>query len=550
MPNVSNFGTQTDNAVVQGTVTDRAMVIPDIPPQGLMSVGPRVTPNFVKPSLWSALTTYHFFDAVHDAAGASYVAIKPEVPAGTELTDEGYWFLWADPNSQFADLSELVKTFNGRITQNTADISANTANIEKNASDISSINKKVAPFVTPEQFGAKGDGVTDDTEAFKAAIDSGKAIILTAGKTYKIATIELTKNVSMYGSGNAPWIVEEHADTATSPAIICNSDYAFTSFYDANREMQTVFYGIMFKECGLKDFYNATIENCIFFKSNIALNNIGATLVTNCTMANANVGIKTIVDSFFTNSQINNCKTAIDLTNSGDSIISGNKIQWCGLGIDLVNGVFINIANNIFDRMTTYAINIQRSQGCTIQGNIFERSLEAHIAGKLTVPIINNSFLQKRKNDDDTSDYVPDSPFDVEETSNFTLLSNNMFEVKTGCKLNKQTITVLSRPNIENLIINRINYSPYTLDKDATVTNHEFSINTNDLFGLNGYDFHIESIYCYNSNTYQMIRAEVQPYDFLTSSITVKTPSFESGNIHYEAKIAITNPWKIVVPAS
>ena len=122
MPNISQFGAQTDNATVQGTVMDRAMAIPDIPPSGLESVGPRVTPHFVKPSLWSALTTYHFFDAVHDAAGASYVAIKPEVPAGTELTDEGYWFPWADPNSQFADLSELVKTFNGRITQNAADI--------------------------------------------------------------------------------------------------------------------------------------------------------------------------------------------------------------------------------------------------------------------------------------------------------------------------------------------------------------------------------------------------------------------------------------------
>lgn len=129
MPNVSSFGAQTDNSVVQGTVTDRAMIIPDVPPQGLMSVGPRVTPHFVKPSLWSALTTYHFFDAVHDAAGASYVAIKPEVPAGTELTDEDYWFLWADPNSQFADLSELVKTYNGRIAQNTADIAETNKNL-------------------------------------------------------------------------------------------------------------------------------------------------------------------------------------------------------------------------------------------------------------------------------------------------------------------------------------------------------------------------------------------------------------------------------------
>lgn len=133
MPNISNFGTQTDNAVVQGTVTDSAMVIPDIPPSGLMSVGPRITPHFVKPSLWSSLTTYHFFDAVHDAAGASYVAIKPEVPAGTELTDEGYWFLWADPNSQFADLSELVKTFNGRITQNTASILGVESNVNREA---------------------------------------------------------------------------------------------------------------------------------------------------------------------------------------------------------------------------------------------------------------------------------------------------------------------------------------------------------------------------------------------------------------------------------
>ena len=129
MPNVSSFGAQTDNSVVQGTVKDRAMVIPDIPPQGLMSVGPRVTPHFVKPSLWSALTTYHFFDAVHDAAGASYVAIKPEVPAGTDLNDEEFWFLWADPNSQVADLSELVKTYNGRISQNTNDIAKTNENL-------------------------------------------------------------------------------------------------------------------------------------------------------------------------------------------------------------------------------------------------------------------------------------------------------------------------------------------------------------------------------------------------------------------------------------
>lgn len=182
MPNVSSFGAQTDNSVVQGTVTDRAMVIPDIPPQGLMSVGPRVTPHFVKPSLWSALTTYHFFDAVHDAAGASYVAIKPEVPAGTELTDENYWFLWADPNSQFADLSELVKTFNGRITQNTEDIATKAPN--NHASEDATYGVGNAANYGHVRLATEDTTATSDANAgiaatpkfIKSAIDASKFI--------------------------------------------------------------------------------------------------------------------------------------------------------------------------------------------------------------------------------------------------------------------------------------------------------------------------------------------------------------------------------------
>lgn len=123
MPNVSNFGAQTDNAVVSGTVTDRQMVIPDVPPQGLMSVGPRVTPNYIKEP-WSALNSYVYFDVVRDGAGSSYIAIKPAVPAGTELTDEDYWFKWSDPDAQLNELEQIVKLYDGRISKNASDITA------------------------------------------------------------------------------------------------------------------------------------------------------------------------------------------------------------------------------------------------------------------------------------------------------------------------------------------------------------------------------------------------------------------------------------------
>jgi hypothetical protein len=101
-----------------------------------MSVGPRVTPNFVKPREWNDQTTYHFFDAVKDGNGNAYIATKPVVPAGTQLSDENYWFLWADPDTRIDELNEIVKTYNQRITQNTDGIAKNKTDITKNKNDI------------------------------------------------------------------------------------------------------------------------------------------------------------------------------------------------------------------------------------------------------------------------------------------------------------------------------------------------------------------------------------------------------------------------------
>ena len=61
--------------------------------------------------------------------------------------------------------------------------------------------KLAAPIVTPQMYGAVGDGVADDTAAIKAAIAAGSAVYFPKG-SYKVTeTVAISKEVHIFGAG-------------------------------------------------------------------------------------------------------------------------------------------------------------------------------------------------------------------------------------------------------------------------------------------------------------------------------------------------------------
>lgn len=78
-----------------------------------------------------------------------------------------------------------------------------------------SISDRFANIINVKDFGAKGDGVTDDTESIQAAIDSiryskvSKSVYLPCGKYFISKTINIPQKICIYGDGITTEIVAD-----------------------------------------------------------------------------------------------------------------------------------------------------------------------------------------------------------------------------------------------------------------------------------------------------------------------------------------------------
>ena len=108
-----------------------------------------------------------------------------------------------DKSSIVNAINELV-TVLSTLTGNVGDLA--DLNTSDKTSIVNAINEVLAgssgEFITPQMFGAVGDGVTDDTAAFTAALSDGKPVYVPAGD-YALDYITITRDeLYMIGVGN------------------------------------------------------------------------------------------------------------------------------------------------------------------------------------------------------------------------------------------------------------------------------------------------------------------------------------------------------------
>lgn len=197
-------------------------------------------------------------------------------------------------------------------------------------------------FVTPEMFGAVGDGVTDDTVAIQNAINTGK-LVLFEKKNYLITdALNVYSGSVLVGQGSSS-IIEISQTVAIGKCITTSennlSDITILSLFfkghcDENTDDES---GLVTIE--LLHANNIDIENCLFsgFHKNIEL-----TVCTNCRVVN------------------NKILNATEMATS--------KIN--GYGILLERGNNIVIDNNTMEEIERHAIYVNAATDVVITNNI------------------------------------------------------------------------------------------------------------------------------------------------------------------------------------
>lgn len=362
------------------------------------------------------------------------------------------------------------------------------------------------PFISVKSYGAKGDGVTDDTNAIKSALNDlvpavGGTIYFPTG-TYIISeTILIGGNVTIYGDGVFNSLIKL-ADNSNCN-IISNDENTIMYYIkihdiglDGNAQNNTSGSGILLHNASDSQIYNVRIANFKDDGIHFTANDYSlAPMIYNCFIRGKNdyttgSGIfcdGAVTDVFINNVDIGWCGTAgINLTSSnGSSII--NAMCWqCGVGLKFYSCQRLRVVNCLADYSKTWGWVLQKCYLFTISNSHSKDSSQ-----------ISTSFYPEF--------YIEDSTFIL--VDNCVAISNGKSKYGLECKGTTNYI------KISNSDFNNNSKDVYLLGNNSCIDNATLNIcdkNANiDVTGKTEIKLNLKEYSCNIINVYGTSEGEI-----------------------------------------
>ena len=334
--------------------------------------------------VWDPTWNYNPNEIVY-TTDAVYIA-KTSVPTGIAITNTAYWL-------PIATIGIDILNIDSRLTDAEADIDT----LENNQY-----------YVTPEEYGAAGDGSTDDTAAIQAAIDNanGKPVMLS--KKYKIfSPIHVYSNCTPDFNMNGATII---SGAAMTYMIIAgeNGDSGATWFRSQRihggvlRVTGANSSGILISE----EINNCIVEDIVIF--DVSKYGIHAEAVTNGENTRKH-SIHNVAVNGITETGSDTTSVAFKL-DTWDLILTNIESYWNAIGVESVGGEIITNFHSWVPRtsFTTKAKYENSIAVKTFRGQISNLYADAACAIYLTGDHLNATNIHQEVNPNAIGDTYAD----------------------------------------------------------------------------------------------------------------------------------------------